>query len=68
MKALAGYCVHPASPCLDTGVNINASGGQDLMGVEIPAGTTIIGALGLDLLQLPPSFYPSDSDSKIKRF
>ena len=53
MKALAGYRVHPASPCLDTGVIINASGDQDLMGVEIPAGTAIIGALGITVVAAP---------------
>lgn len=46
MKSLEGYRLNTGSPCLGAGITINAFGGRDLMGIEIPVGTTTIGALG----------------------
>lgn len=46
MRSLQGYRLKRGSPCLGAGIAIEAFGGRDLMGMEIPAGTAVIGAFG----------------------
>ncbi|MCH9022705.1 MAG: hypothetical protein IID32_08050 [Planctomycetes bacterium] len=51
MKSLVGYRLNPGSPCMDGGVAIKSFGGRDLMGIEIPTGTNLIGAFGKRLVR-----------------
>lgn len=46
MKSLEGYRLNSGSPCLDAGIEIQAFGSRDLMGIEIPTGAALIGAFG----------------------
>lgn len=45
MKALLGYRLMPASPCINAGLPIVADGGRDLFGIRLEAEKTDIGAL-----------------------
>lgn len=45
MKALLGYQLKPASPCIAAGLSIAANGGQDLFGTEVRTGRMDLGAV-----------------------
>ncbi len=45
MTALQGYRLRPGSPGVDAGLTIEESGGKDILGTDIEAGKTDVGAV-----------------------
>lgn len=45
LDALRGYRLEPDSPCIDTGIPVDDSGGRDLLGTPVTSGKPDLGAL-----------------------